>query len=116
MSGDDAPGGADDAAALRERWRELVGERLPAAARAPGRAWPIRLDHCFARVLLDDACGRPWRELVRPPAWRETPIDVLRRAIATGEAVLAGEADLDALNRRSLELRGKAGPARATRR
>ena len=32
----------------------------------------------------------------------------LTRAVALGEAVLAGEADLSALNRRSLELRGKA--------
>ena len=97
-----------DEAALRARWRELVGRDLPAAAREPGRSWPVHLDHCFARILLDDACGRPWRELVRPPAWRETPVDTLRRAIAVGEAVLAGDADLDALNRRSLALRDKA--------
>lgn len=103
-------GDADaDADALRTRWKELVGERLPAAARA-GAGWPVHLDHCFARILLDDACDAPWRERVRAPAWRNAPPELLGRAIATGEAVLAGEADLEALNRRSLALRGKRGP------
>ena len=101
-----AQGAGDAEAALRRRWRELVGERLPGAAR--GRPdWPVRLDHCFARILLDDACDAPWRERIRVPAWREAPPALLERAIATGEAVLAGQADLDALNRRSLALRGK---------
>ena len=98
-------------AALRARWRDLVERRLPAAA--PERPdWPVSLDHCFARILLDNALGRPWRELVRPPAWRNTPEAVLAEAVALGERVLAGESDLASLDRRSLELRGKLGPGR----
>ena len=106
--------GNEDAAAdaaLRRRWRELVDERLPRAARERPE-WPLRLNHCFARVLLDDACGAPWRERIGAPAWREAPPALLARAIATGEALLAGEADLVALNRRSLALRGKRPPKR----
>ena len=94
-------------AELRTRWRALVERRLPEAARHRPD-WPVRLDHCFARILLDNAFERPWCEAVPPPAWRETPEDTLARAVALGEAVLAGEADLAALNRRSLQLRGKA--------
>ena len=92
---------------LRARWRDLVGRKLPAAA-ACRTDWPVRLDHCFARILLDDAVGRPWREAVPPPAWRNAPIGALARAVETGEAVLAGTADLGALNRRSLALRARA--------
>lgn len=111
-AGDVTPAPTDDPtdeaeAALRRRWRTLVGERLPAAARERPD-WPVRLDHCFARILLDDACDAPWRERIRAPAWREAPPALLARAIRTGEAVLADEADLAALNRRSLRLRGKA--------
>ena len=91
-------------AELRARWRDLVERRLPGARRPD---WPVRFDHCFARILLDAACGRPWREVVPPPAWKNTPPDTLARAVATGEAVLAGEADLGELNRESLRLRGK---------
>ena len=95
---------------LRQRWRHLVGEALPEAARARPH-WPVQLDHCFARILLDNACGRPWREVVAPPpAWRTMPEPTLGRAVALGEAVLAGTADLAGLNRRSLALRGKAAP------
>ena len=89
---------------IRARWRDLVERRLPDAWE-PG--WPVRFDHCFARILLDTSIGKPWREAITPPAWKNTPESVLKRAIATGEAVLEGEADLHALNRESLRLRGK---------
>jgi len=92
-------------APLRMAWRALVDDRLPAAA--PGRGWPIHLNHCFARVLLDAACGCPWREVIKPPAWRNAPEPVLIEAIELGEAVLAGSADLHVLNVQSLTLRGK---------
>lgn len=91
---------------MREHWRDLVQRKLPQAA-ADRPDWPVRFDHCFARILLDAACGRPWREVVAPPAWRNAPPDRLAQAIALGEAVLLGEADLAALNARSLTLRGK---------
>ena len=101
-------------AELRRDWRDLVERRLPHAARTRPD-WPVSLDHCFARILLDNTFGRPWREIVQPPAWRETPPADLARAVALGEAVLAGEADLGELNRRSLALRGKVAPRRAER-
>lgn len=97
---------AEEDAALRARWRDLVERRLPGAA-AGRSAWPVALDHCFARILLDNALGRPWRDAIRPPAWRRMPAPDLARAVALGEAVLAGEADLARLNERSLALRGK---------
>lgn len=98
------PGDPDDD--LRRRWRDLVEARLPRAARER-TGWPVSLDHCFARILLDNACGWPWRETSRPPAWANMPAARLAEAVALGEAVLDGRADLAALNRRSLGLRGK---------
>ena len=95
-----------DGSELRRRWRDLVERRLPEAARdRPG--WPVSLDHCFARILLDGSCGRPWREVVRPPAWRNMPDRDLATAIRLGEDVLAGRADLAVLNEASLRMRGK---------
>ncbi|ACA18873.1 GCN5-related N-acetyltransferase [Methylobacterium sp. 4-46] len=94
------------AAGLQRRWRALVDERLPEAAAARAD-WPVRLNHCFARILLDNACGGPWRESVAPPAWANMPPTRLAAAVALGEAVLAGEADLADLNRRSLAWRGR---------
>ena len=79
-------------------------EDLPAAARSRPE-WPIRLDHCFGRVILDAVCGRPWREVVAAPAWRHLPPERLEAAIALADAILTGEADLAALNAASLASR-----------
>ncbi|MDX2263743.1 MAG: GCN5-related N-acetyltransferase [Hyphomicrobiales bacterium] len=91
---------------VRAAWRDLIERRMPLAA-ARRADWPVRLDHCFARILLDNACGRPWREVIPAPAWRSAPPDILARATQLGERALAGETDLPALNARSLALRGK---------
>lgn len=92
-----------DRIALEARWLDLVRRELPAIAAE--RRWPVRVDHCFARVLLDAACGAPWRERVRPPAYRNLPSPLLERAVELAEGSLAGRVDLPALNRRSLDLR-----------
>lgn len=83
-----------------------MAERLPAAARSHPE-WPIRLDHCFGRVVLDAVYGRPWREVLRSPAWRNMDRDALQAAVTLAERISDGREDLTALNRRSLEMRGK---------
>lgn len=100
------------AADPQARWRDLIDRRLPEAARARPD-WPVHRDHGFARILLDNACGGPWRESVGVPAWANLPPERLALAIELGEAVLAGRAELDLLNRRSLlwRGRGRAAPA-----
>lgn len=95
---------------LRAAWRSLVDVALPAAALRHG--WPITENHCFARVLLDNAVGRPWREVVPPPAWRNTPLETLHEAVDLGLALLTGQEDIDRLNAASLRLRGKLRPSR----
>lgn len=96
----------EDAVEIRLTWRQLVDERLPEAARAH-QDWPVYLNHCFARILLDNAVGMAWRKAIKPPAWRNTPLPVLQTAIDLGEDILSGEADLYRLNDRSLVMRGK---------
>ena len=97
---------------LEAEWLRLTREALPAAARE--RGWPIRLDHCFMRVLLDHAYQDAWYDHVsRRPAYKHVPDEALTRAVAAGRAALSGEADLPAMNRASLGWRGKAGPMAA---
>ena len=43
-----------DRAALESRWLRLTRVDLPAQADA--RGWPVSLDHCFQRILLDAPC------------------------------------------------------------
>lgn len=94
-------------AALEARWLELTRAVLPGMA--GGREWPVRLDHCFQRILLDAACGGCWYgHIAKRPAYAHAPDEVLARAVALGEAVAEGAADLHALNAQSLRWRGKA--------
>lgn len=98
---------------LRAAWLDLVRRRLPEAA-AERSDWPVRLDHCFARVILDTVFGRPWREVLAAPAYRNMSEADLRVALTVGEAILHDEVDLHALDARSLEMRGKAQKLRQT--
>ena len=96
-----------DRAALEAHWLDLTRRALPALAVA--RGWPVGADHCFQRILLDHAVGGRWYdEVAARPAYRHIALDGLARAVALGEAVAAGDADLDALNAQSLRWRGKA--------
>lgn len=93
--------------ALEARWLELTREVLPRMA--AGRRWPIRLDHCFQRVLLDATFGEPWYAHVKGrPAYRAMTECELARAVLLAEAVAAGEADLPAMNAASLAWRRRA--------
>lgn len=98
-----------DREALLARYRELVDRDLPAAARRGG--WVIRLDHCFGRVLLDDAVGACWYDVLGRrggPAHRRLDDDQLAHAVATGERMLAeGDPLVRELDARSLAWRGK---------
>ena len=94
-------------AELEAEWLRLTREVLPGLAHA--RGWPVRNDHCFQRILLDNACGGRWYDHVTGrPAYRHVAEDTLAGAVALARAAEAGEADLAALNRRSLDWRGKA--------
>lgn len=93
-------------AALEAEWIRLTRAVLPGLAAA--RGWPVRADHCFQRILLDDAFGGVWYDHVpRRPAYRHLPDDRLAHAVATARAAAAGQADLRAMNDRSLAWRGK---------
>lgn len=100
---------ADRRAALLRRYRTLVDDALPRAARTG--AWSLRLNHCFGRVLLDDAVGGCWyHHLDRRagPAYRQLDDAQLAGAVALGERLLTeGDPLVRELDARSLAWRGK---------
>ena len=108
-------GGAERSRAdLEAEWLELTRGILPGLARS--RAWPVRADHCFQRILLDAVVGGVWYDAVAGrPAYRCIDGGLLARAVALGNDVVEGRADLAALNRQSLAWRRarKGNPTRS---
>lgn len=89
---------------LEAAWLELTRDTLPEIAMS--RCWPVTADHCFQRILLDNAVAGCWYDHIKQrPAYAHASIDTLSRAVALGQAVMDGNEDLVALNSRSLAWR-----------
>jgi hypothetical protein len=99
-------GEASDREALEARWLHLTRQTLPTLS--PTRNWPVCADHCFMRILLDAVHGERWDNAIKArPAYRHIETARLAAAVTLAEQVVAGEADLWALNAQSLRWRGK---------
>jgi O-6-methylguanine DNA methyltransferase len=100
-------------ATLQARWTELYSNTLPTLARArdPAQAnWSVTLDHCFARIILDNTVGggqEQWDKRLKKPAVKNMSAEQLTAAIELGEKIRSGDIDLVALDMQSLEVRGK---------
>lgn len=95
---------------LLARYTSLIDKDLPRAATSRSDAqprWPVHLNHCFGRIILDNICARPWREVIEPPAVRNMTPGQLEQAVQVGEGILSGKVDLERLNRESLQMRAK---------
>ena len=101
---------SEEAAALLEDYRRLVRVELPRTAKEG--LWTLRLDHCFARVILDalfDGCWYAHLERGRGRS-AESQLDApqLRRAVMLARGMLdGGDAEVRRLNAQSLAWRGK---------
>jgi hypothetical protein len=92
--------------ALVDRYLDLVNRQLPEAAKHDSR-YPVRFNHCFARIILDTLCGGEWYQHIPKPAYKHMTERQLQEAIALGHQFLADpQACVDA-NQTSLRYRGK---------
>jgi hypothetical protein len=94
-------------AAARRCWWHLLETRLPEAAVA--RRWPVTTPAGFERVLLDHVLEAPWEAVIPSPSPRNAPLLDLVLAIEMAERALAGDVDLAALDRCSLQRRAATG-------
>ena len=94
---------------LEARYLDLLKRELPELA--PDRDWPIRFDHCFMRVVLDNLFGGCWYEHLdrrKGVAYRQLSDEQLAEAVRLAEVVRDSPDDvLKAMNERSLRWRGK---------
>lgn len=103
----------NDVDELREQWKVLYAQTLPKLAKAKDPAqpkWPVTLDHCFARIILDNTIGegqQQWDKVISKPAVKHMTVEQFRTAIQLGEKIKSGEANLVELDKQSLISRGK---------
>lgn len=94
---------------LRDRYLELINQTLPELAKQ--RDFPVRFNHCFARIILDNLFGCCWYDKLDRKlgaAYQQLSDAQLEQAIAIAEAIIAQPDDyLIELNQNSLRWRGK---------
>ena len=80
---------------------------MPSMATDKQLNWPVKYDHCFQRIVLDNICNGCWYDHLKRPAYKHLSNSQALKAIKLCEDIISGNADLNALNRQSLIWRGK---------
>ena len=94
---------------LRSRYLELVNRELPQQAKE--RQFPVRFNHCFARIILDNLFQCCWYDRLdrkQGAAYKQLSTEQLQQAIALAEQIIASpDRYIRELNQNSLRWRGK---------
>ncbi|KAM3104851.1 hypothetical protein ACKFKH_24060 [Phormidesmis sp. 146-20] len=94
---------------LRHRYLQLTNQTLPELAKT--RQFPVKFNHCFQRIVLDNLLGCCWYEVLKQgkePAYKQLTQKQLEGAIALAESIISQPDEyLQQLNQNSLKWRGK---------
>lgn len=94
---------------LRNQYLELTNQTLPQLAQK--RQFPVRFNHCFQRIILDNLFGCCWYQVLerqQEPAYKQLSEAQLEQAIALAQNIIEQpNAYLEKINRNSLFWRGK---------
>ena len=98
----------EDLSQLRAEYDRKVNQELPAKAQS-NDDWPIHLDHCFGRVVLDNLFEDEWYSHVEGrPAYKQLSREDLQQAIEIADRMLTrGQPAVEELNQNSLRWRDK---------
>ncbi|WP_036487116.1 hypothetical protein [Myxosarcina sp. GI1] len=94
---------------LRTKYLRLVNEELPAQAKQ--REFPVSLNHCFARIILDNLFNCCWYEVIdrkQGAAYKQLSSEQLEKAIEIAEDIIdKPDSYVRQLNQNSLRWRNK---------
>jgi hypothetical protein len=71
------------------------------------KKWPVRHDHCFQRIVLDNICEGAWYEFIKSPAYQHLNATQAKAAVLLCRRIINGQVDLTQLNEYSLKWRQK---------
>ena len=93
----------------RAQYLELINRKLPQEAKK--RDFPVRFNHCFARIILDNLFQCCWYEALdrkKGTAYKQLSEEQLTKAIALAEEIInSPDVYIRELNQNSLRWRGK---------
>ena len=93
----------------QQQYKHLTNQVMPEVARQ--QHWPVRLNHCFQRIILDTLFQDCWYNHLdranRTPAYRQLSEQQLEDALAIAQRMLDSPETVRQLNRESLRYRGK---------
>jgi hypothetical protein len=97
----------DVIASLQKQYLDLINHQLP--LKAQQTSMPVRFNHCFARIVLDNLFNDCWyNHLSRQrPAYQQLNETQLKGAITIARAMLRQPKNVERLNKKSLRWRGK---------
>jgi hypothetical protein len=93
----------------RETMPQLAKQAADKHSKSHIKPWPIKHDHCFQRIVLDNICGDAWYSVLKKPAYKHLNTAQANAAVVLCHQIIAGEVDLAILNERSLQWRKKQG-------
>ena len=92
---------------LRQQYLELINHQLPEKAKQV--TMPVRFNHCFARIVLDNLFQDCWYNHLskKQPAYKQLSVEQMTAAIAIAQTLLEQPEQTSILNKNSLKWRGK---------
>lgn len=92
---------------LRQQYLALVNHQLPEKAKQGDM--PVRFNHCFARIILDNLFQDCWYNHLsrKMPAYKQLSSEQLHEAISIANRMLIDAESVVTLNNNSLRWRGK---------
>ena len=93
----------------QQQYMHLTNRVMPEVARQ--QHWPVRLNHCFQRIILDALFQDCWYHHLdrasRIPAYRQLSESQLKEALAIAQRMLESPETVRQLNQQSLVYRNK---------
>lgn len=94
---------------LHEEYLHLTNEVLPSLAKQ--RKFPVRFNHCFQRIILDNLFGCCWYDALdktKGAAYKQLNKNQLETAISLAKQIISRPDEyIEELNNNSLHWRGK---------
>ncbi|MEM9945368.1 MAG: hypothetical protein AAF810_04820 [Cyanobacteria bacterium P01_D01_bin.36] len=92
---------------LRSQYLSLINDQLP--AKATQSKMPVRFNHCFARITLDNVFQDCWYNHLsrKQPAYKQLNESQLKAAIKLAKSMLQDSEMAVLFNQNSLRWRGK---------